>query len=66
MVRAVTKVYGAGDDAVRALDGVTLDVRRGEMVALVGPERLREVDAAQPRRLRGSADQRHRVASTAA
>jgi putative ABC transport system ATP-binding protein len=37
MVRAVTKVYGAGADAVRALDGVTLDVRRGEMVALVGP-----------------------------
>ncbi|HYW54378.1 MAG TPA: ABC transporter ATP-binding protein [Dongiaceae bacterium] len=37
MVRAVTKVYGEGDDAVRALDGVTLDVRRREMVALVGP-----------------------------
>jgi putative ABC transport system ATP-binding protein len=37
MVCAVTKVYGAGGDAVRALDGVTLDVRRGEMVALVGP-----------------------------
>jgi putative ABC transport system ATP-binding protein len=37
MVCAVTKVYGAGADAVRALDGVTLDVRRGEMVALVGP-----------------------------
>jgi putative ABC transport system ATP-binding protein len=37
MVRAVTKVYGAGEDAVHALDGVTLDVRRGEMVALVGP-----------------------------
>jgi putative ABC transport system ATP-binding protein len=37
MVRAVTKVYGTGEDAVRALDGVTLDVRRGEMVALVGP-----------------------------
>jgi putative ABC transport system ATP-binding protein len=37
MVRAVTKVYGAGADAVHALDGVTLDVRRGEMVALVGP-----------------------------
>ena len=30
-------MYGAGADAVRALDGVTLDVRRGEMVALVGP-----------------------------
>jgi putative ABC transport system ATP-binding protein len=37
MVRAVTKVYGTGEDAVRALDGVSLDVRRGEMVALVGP-----------------------------
>jgi putative ABC transport system ATP-binding protein len=37
MVRAVTKTYGAGDDEVRALDGVTLDVRRGEMVALAGP-----------------------------
>jgi putative ABC transport system ATP-binding protein len=36
-VRAVTKVYGEGADAVRALDGVSLDVRRGEMVALVGP-----------------------------
>jgi putative ABC transport system ATP-binding protein len=37
MVRGATKVYGAGEEAVRALDGVTLDVRRGEMVALVGP-----------------------------
>jgi putative ABC transport system ATP-binding protein len=37
MVRGVTKVYGAGDEAVRALDGVELDVRSGEMVALVGP-----------------------------
>ena len=37
VVRAVTKVYGEGDDAVRALDGVDLDVKRGEMVALAGP-----------------------------
>jgi putative ABC transport system ATP-binding protein len=37
VVRGATKVYGAGEEAVRALDGVTLDVRRGEMVALVGP-----------------------------
>ena len=37
VVRGVTKVYGAGGEAVRALDGVDLDVRRGEMVALAGP-----------------------------
>ena len=36
-MRDATKVYGEGDELVRALDGVTLAVRRGEMVALVGP-----------------------------
>ncbi len=39
-VRAIDarKTYpGAGDEAVHALAGVTLEVRAGEMVALVGP-----------------------------
>ncbi|BDE07029.1 macrolide ABC transporter ATP-binding protein [Vulcanimicrobium alpinum] len=36
-VRDVTKTYGSGDEEVHALTGVSLDVRRGEMVALVGP-----------------------------
>jgi putative ABC transport system ATP-binding protein len=35
--RAVAKTYGTGDSAVRALRGVDLDARFGEMVALVGP-----------------------------
>ena len=30
------KVYGRGDTAVRALDGVNLQVDRGEFVAIVG------------------------------
>jgi len=36
-VRDACKEYGAGEEIVRALDAVSLDVRRGELVALVGP-----------------------------
>jgi putative ABC transport system ATP-binding protein len=35
-LRAVSKVYGAGDTAVRALDRVTLTVERGEYLAIMG------------------------------
>ncbi|SDT47575.1 ABC transporter ATP-binding protein [Actinoplanes derwentensis] len=35
-VRALTKVYGVGDTEVRALDGVTLSVDKGEYVAVMG------------------------------
>jgi ABC-type lipoprotein export system ATPase subunit len=35
-VRSLTKVYGDGDTAVRALDGVSLQVERGEYVAVMG------------------------------
>src|SRR3954471_6448028 len=33
----LTKVYGSGDAEVRALDGVTLDIRVGEFTAVMGP-----------------------------
>jgi putative ABC transport system ATP-binding protein len=33
----VTRHYGGGDTVTRALDGVTLDVRRGEYLSIMGP-----------------------------
>ncbi len=35
--RGLTKVFGAGGEAVRAVDGVDLTVRRGEIVLIMGP-----------------------------
>jgi putative ABC transport system ATP-binding protein len=35
--RDVTRRYGSGDTAVDALRGVSLDVRQGELVAVMGP-----------------------------
>lgn len=37
VARGITRRYGEGDAAVDALGGIDLDVRRGEMVALMGP-----------------------------
>ena len=39
LIRTVnlTKVYGSGENAVRALDGVNLTVPRGELMAVMGP-----------------------------
>ena len=36
-VRGLTKKYGEGEAAVHALSGVDLDLRRGELVVLLGP-----------------------------
>ncbi len=37
VVRDATKTYASEGGSVRALDGVSVDVRAGELVALVGP-----------------------------
>jgi putative ABC transport system ATP-binding protein len=35
--RELSKVYGQGETAVHALDGVSLEIARGEMAAIMGP-----------------------------
>jgi putative ABC transport system ATP-binding protein len=37
VARDLAKVYGEGETAVRALDGVSIGIARGEMVAIMGP-----------------------------
>ncbi len=36
-IRGLTKVFGAGETEVRALDGVDLEIGRGELIAIMGP-----------------------------
>ncbi len=36
-IQNMTKVYGAGEAEVRALDGVSMEVAKGEWVAITGP-----------------------------
>ena len=36
-VRTVSKIFGSGDDEVRALDAVSVDIRQNEFFTLLGP-----------------------------
>ena len=36
-VENITKTYGKGENEVRALDGVSLSINKGEFVAIIGP-----------------------------
>ncbi|MXY94864.1 MAG: ABC transporter ATP-binding protein [Caldilineaceae bacterium SB0664_bin_27] len=36
-VKNLTKIYGSGETAVRALDGLSVEVQTGEFVAVMGP-----------------------------
>ena len=50
VIEDVTRVHGAGETEVRALDGVSLTVSTGELVADMGPSRSGKSTLAQPRR----------------
>ena len=36
-IENLTKVYGSGENQVRALDGVSFTVEKGEFLAIIGP-----------------------------
>ena len=36
-VRNVSKIYRLGEEEIRALDGVTLDIEAGEFISIIGP-----------------------------
>jgi putative ABC transport system ATP-binding protein len=36
-LRGISRIYGHGEAEVRALDGIDLDIREGEFVAIMGP-----------------------------
>ena len=36
-IEDLTKIYGKGENAVRALDGVSFSVNKGEFIAIIGP-----------------------------
>ena len=48
VLQGVGKTYGDGALAVHALRGVDLNLRAGEFVVVLGPERLGQDDAAEP------------------
>ena len=55
----MAKIYGSGNAEVHALRGVDLDVYPGELTMLVGPERLRQDDAALGGGRHPAAHERH-------
>src|SRR5690242_15464547 len=36
-LRNVSKIYHLGDEEIRALDDVTLDIEKGEFISIIGP-----------------------------
>ena len=41
----VVKEYRMGSNVLRALDGINIEIERGEYISLMGPFGFREIDA---------------------
>ena len=57
-IRGIRKVFGAEPGGVVALDKIDLDIKPGEFVSVVGPVRLRKIDAAAHHRRINAGDLR--------
>ena len=44
-VENLTKIYGKGENEVKALDNVSFEVNKGEFVAIVGASRKRKINS---------------------
>ena len=59
------KTYHMGTESVHALRAVSVEVERGEFVAIMGPSGSGKFDADEPHRLPGHADRGDVPSSTA-
>ena len=55
----VCKYYQMGDTTVKAVDHISMQIQKGEFVAIVGPVRFGQVHLHEHHRLPGRADIRH-------
>ena len=49
-IEHLTKVYGSGENEVRALDDISFSVPKGQFLAIIGPSGFWQIDTLDIRR----------------